>query len=77
MNPEVSKSLSELRQLWKPEAACLTCASFESNYMTEHGMGHCQHDPAWTSRAHNGHCQKHETADNAAQRVAWWKGRKA
>ncbi len=50
MNPDIAKSLSELRALWKPETACITCKNWKSNYMTKHGMGHCKNDPAWTSR---------------------------
>lgn len=71
MNPEVARSLAELRAIWKPEQSCLTCKSYESNYMTAHGMGHCKFDPKWTSRPASGHCTKHEMADNAAQRLEW------
>lgn len=51
--------------------ACITCQSWESNYMTKHGMGHCKNDPAWTSRPHNGNCDKHAMADNATERLEW------
>ncbi len=71
MNPDIAKSLDNLRQIWKPETACITCKSWESNHMTKHGMGHCKNDPAWTSRPSNGHCDKHAMADNATERLEW------
>lgn len=71
MNPDIARSLDQLRAIWKPETACITCKSWESNYMTKHGMGHCKHDPDWTSRPSNGHCDKHAMADNATERLEW------
>lgn len=53
------------------KAVCLTCSKWASNYMTVYEMGRCAHDPAWTSRPHNGHCAKHAPADNIARRLAW------
>ena len=76
MTPEIAKSLDQLRQIWKPEASCITCSNMESNSMTRHGLGHCKLDPAWTSRPHSGHCGKHVVADNAAQRLAWLEAQK-
>ena len=71
MTPEIAKSLDNLRQIWAPEKTCLTCTSYESNHMTKVGMGHCKHDPNWTSRPHNWHCSRHEMADNAAAQLEW------
>lgn len=39
--------------------------------MTKYFMGHCKHDPAWTSRPHNGGCERHAEAENVAERMVW------
>ena len=39
--------------------------------MTKFDMGRCNHDPAWTSKPHNSHCDKHVPAQNIERRVQW------
>ena len=71
MTPEIAKSLDQLRAIWNPEASCITCKNWTSNYMTPHGFGQCAHLPKWQSTSPHSHCTKHAAADNIPARMAW------